>query len=258
MYWTQEGGGSLTLIITLYTPEGIVMASDSRSTFQNQEEMTSETGQTIQRVNFGVHITDTVYKTFVTDNHVGISTCGDSSINGTHITGYIEAFIREHQTEDIIHLSDELLKYFKSLCPNNNTTFHVSGYTEEGECVLYTIDIARDLIERIDTSSSGATWSGQSDILSRLLNSVAIIDNGVTHPLPPSPILWNYFSLQDAVEFAEYAIKTTIDSLHFMNRVKTVGGPIDILIIKPGSHRWLARKKLHTSSCMEMSDDEFI
>ena len=56
----------MTLIITLYTPEGIVMASDSRSTFQNHEEVRDETGTVIQRVNFGVHITDTVYKTFVT------------------------------------------------------------------------------------------------------------------------------------------------------------------------------------------------
>ena len=175
-----------------------------------------------------------------------------------HITGYIEAFIRENQTGDVKSIPEKLLKYFRLLCPNNATTFHVSGYTENGEIELYTVDIAGDSIDKIDTSRSGATWSGQIDILSRLLHAVTTLENGQAHPLPPSPILWDYFSLQDAVEFAEYAINTTIDSLRFMNRVKTVGGPIDILIIKPDSHRWLARKKLHASSCVSWNDSESI
>ena len=37
----------------------------------------------------------------------------------------------------------------------------------------------------------------------------------------------------DAIDFAKYAIQTTIDTMKFQQRGKTVGGPIDILIIKP-------------------------
>ena len=46
-------------------------------------------------------------------------------------------------------------------------------------------------------------------------------------------IPFNHFTIQDAIDFAKYAIQTTIDTMKFQHRGKTVGGPIDILIIKP-------------------------
>ena len=50
--------------------------------------------------------------------------------------------------------------------------------------------------------------------------------------------------MQDAVDFAKYGIKTTIDTMRFQVVPETVGGPIDILVIKPESSQWLAKKEL--------------
>ena len=61
------------------------------------------------------------------------------------------------------------------------------------------------------------------------------------------PILWEFFTLQDSIDFAEYAIKTTIDAMKFQRRVKTVGGPIDVLVIKPTGAQWISRKELHST-----------
>lgn len=58
-------------------------------------------------------------------------------------------------------------------------------------------------------------------------------------------IPFNFFTLQDSIDFAKYALQTTIDTMKFENRIKTVGGPIDILVIKPNGGFWINRKELH-------------
>ena len=57
--------------------------------------------------------TDTTYKTFQCNEHIGISTCGDASINQTPIAGYIEKFIHERVNADssVGQVSNDLLNY---------------------------------------------------------------------------------------------------------------------------------------------------
>ncbi len=51
-------------------------------------------------------------------------------------------------------------------------------------------------------------------------------------------------TLQDGIDFAVFAIRTTIDTMRFQMCVKTVGGPIDVLVIKPSGAQWISRKEL--------------
>jgi hypothetical protein len=51
--------------------------------------------------------------------------------------------------------------------------------------------------------------------------------------------------LQDAIDFAIYAVKTTRDTMRFQTRFKTVGGPVDVLVIKPEKAFLVQRKELH-------------
>jgi hypothetical protein len=52
-------------------------------------------------------------------------------------------------------------------------------------------------------------------------------------------------TLQDAIDFAVYAVRTTIETMRFQQKEKTVGGPIDILVIKPNEvPTWIKRKEL--------------
>ena len=50
--------------------------------------------------------------------------------------------------------------------------------------------------------------------------------------------------MQDAINFAKYAVDITIQTMHFQNVNETVGGPVDILIIKPEKAFWLKKKDL--------------
>lgn len=235
----------MSLIIAIHVSDGLVMASDSRITYST----TSTTSEGNISTEVGVHITDTTPKTFVSPNRVGISYCGDSTIKNKPITGFVESFIEEHKDGDVDEIKDSIIPYFRGLEANLDTTFIIGGYQMiEGLMVqrLFRINTLSNNIEIIETTNQGALWSGVTDILSRAINPVYVKNEDDSYSqIPQFSILWKYFTLQDAIDFARYAIKTTIDTMSFQSRVKTVGGPIDILVIKPTEAFWIEKRQLH-------------
>ena len=63
--------------------------------------------------------------------------------------------------------------------------------------------------------------------------------------LPFDDILWGYFTLQDAIDFARYAVETTIQTMRFKNVIETVGGKVDILVITPDEAKWLQKEEIY-------------
>ena len=234
----------MSFIIALHIGDGLVMASDSRITYDTTTN-NLDGSKTVER---GVHFSNSTPKTFLTSSNVGISYCGNSTINNKPITGYIESFIEEHKDEDVDAIKDLIIPYFSGLERNLNTTFIVGGYkTEEGvlKLKLYRLNTSPANVEVLDTSTQGALWSGETDIMSRILRPVRLLTtDGKLVEMVNYPILWQYFTLQDAVDFARYAVKTTIDTMRFQRRVKTVGGAIDILVIKPTEAFWIEKRQL--------------
>jgi 20S proteasome alpha/beta subunit len=232
----------MSLVITLYVREGIVMASDSRLTL-NATQHPAE-GQSV--VQLAVVETDSSYKTFVTTHGVGISVFGAGEVGGVPIGGFIESFMSEvltdHGVDDVAH---KLLDHFRKQPGPPATGFHVAGY-KDLEQHVWTVSVDGNSVNRVNTGKEqGATWSGEADVLARLMQEVAVKDHAGTYqPLPAHTIPWGVFTLQDAIDFAVYAIRTTIDSMRFHARPKTVGGPIDVLVIKPDGASWIQRKEL--------------
>lgn len=70
------------------------------------------------------------------------------------------------------------------------------------------------------------------------------LSSGTYLDLPFEDILWGYFTLQDAVDFARYAVETTIQTMRFKNMVETVGGSVDILVLTPEETRWLQKEQV--------------
>ena len=230
----------MSLIICVHVEEGIVIAGDSRSSY-------NKTDGNITQV--GVHTTNTTNKVFSCPNNVGIAVCGDASVNGNPISGFVESFIRERIDEktDIENIPRLIKDYFKDLDQNLNTTFVIAGYKRQNEKYIkkiYRIRTKTDDLEIIDTEHQGALWDGETTTLTKLIQPVYLKDNENYIPLPPSEIAWNLYTLQDAIDFAKYGIKTTMDTMKFQAIPETVGGPIDILIMKPGEIFWLAKKEL--------------
>ena len=222
------------------------MASDSRLTYNSTKNETDGSKTILQ----GTHFTDTVYKTFCSEKGVGISYCGDADVNGIPLSVEIEQFLREHKQDGVEKIKDDILGYFKALCSTLDTEFFVAGYEINDKGLptqhLYRINILQNSIEPLDTSTQGIIWGGHKNIISRLLSSLYLKnDDGSYTQHTENEVLWNYFTIQDAIDYARYAIQVTIDTMRFQKVVKTVGGSIDLLVIKPEGTKWICRKELH-------------
>lgn len=242
----------MSLIITMFVREGIVMASDSRLTLNSQH---GQAGATYIN-QLAVSQSDTNNKTFLAPNNIGISTCGAADVNGVPIGGFIESFITEnlHVTPsvEVDQIPTMLLNYFRALPGIPMTFFHVAGYKKEQDKFVqhvYFVDVQSASVKRLNLAGvygeQGAAWNGETDILTRLINPVFVQDGENFPPLPYFQIPFQFFTLQDAIDFTVYGIATTIDSMRFMPRAKTVGGPIDVLVIKDQSAEWIQKKDLH-------------
>ena len=241
----------MSLVISVYVGEGIVLAGDSRSSFNAAYRTIGKDGHLEKEVHHhSIHVSDTTYKVFVTKSHVGILTCGDASVLGIPIVQYIENYIRTHNDDDVDEVAHSIGKYFHTIDSHLNTHFLVAGYMQKDDSIfeqrVYQVFTAEEMVNlRNEIGRQGAVWDGVTDILSRLTQNIAYKLGGKNIDGEPVEILWNFFTLQDAIDFAQYAIKVTIDTLKYQKREKSVGGPIDILVLKPGNHQWIARKELH-------------
>jgi hypothetical protein len=148
----------------------------------------------------------------------------------------------------------EFREYFRQIDPDPtpHTHSHVSGYKPESrqkaQRVLH-IDVARNHIGHLNaTKQPGVSWGGEADVLARLLQPVGIVEPSsgtVRQVLPHFPIPWQFFTLQDAIDFCVFAVRTTRETIRFQTRPKTVGGPVDVLVITPERSFWVQRKELH-------------
>ena len=262
----------MSLIVSVYVNEGIVMASDSRSTLT----VSSPIIGTIVSQNC-IPFSDATSKTFACPNGCGISTCGNASYKNKPIAGYIEQFICgiDKKTK-VSEIPQMLIKYFNAIDSNATTIFQVCGYNTDNEVItqkvyrVFTGQNAR-IDEQLTNDTQGAIWDGETIVLSKLIkeqiispqiieaNNVnlsnpdgtskiiekaAILDYTNLNIIPEAQIAWQFMSLQDAVDFAKFAIETTINAMRFQSINKTVGGPIDILVIKPNKTKWLQHKSL--------------
>jgi len=239
----------MSFIITVYVREGIVMASDSRLTLNTETQDGNNRKQ-----NIAVGMSDSNYKTFLAPNNVGISTCGAADIKGVPIAGFIESFINEQLQTTAIPINlipDKILAFFKQFTPPPEAQFHVAGYLKENskdEQHVWLVDVARNHKQKVNPNDKqGAQWGGEGDIMARLIQPVAVLDEkgSIKDKMPLFPIPFAFFTLQDAIDFSIFSVQSTINAIRFEPRPKTVGGSIDVLVIKPTEALWVQRKELH-------------
>lgn len=251
----------MSLIITNYVPEGIVMASDSRQSIVI-ERKTPE-GRPLPRVE--TVNSDSAYKTFLLARsneegrpifEIGVASFGQDFLGGISRASYVKRFVEEElaDQDDVVTIPKKLVGFFRKDFPKADTGFHVAGYKKEAKKsvpYVFYCHVARNIFDQRKNLKSdgslayGATWSGQIDVLTGILQpSVIRGPEGKTVTIGKSPIVWNAMTLQDAIDFSIYAIRTTIDTIRFQARPKNVGGPIDVLVITPEGAKWIQRKEL--------------
>lgn len=238
----------MSFAITLFVREGIVMAADSRLTLNRTDAQPDGS-----HVHLAVGQTDSIQKLFLASNHVGISTYGDADIKGVPIAGFIETFLGTQLPDEgeVGKTANALLEFFKKNDPVPATFFHVAGYTKSDGVLqqeVWLVDVRNNKCERQNkVDDQGACWGGELDILSRLVQRVQQLDNAgkPVGELAAFSIPWSFFTLQDAIDFAIFATRSTIEAIRFQPRPKTVGGPIDVLVLRQNECKWIQRKQLH-------------
>lgn len=244
----------MSFIITVNVPEGIIMASDSRQSLTVEGRTPDGKTFKVETVN-----SDSVTKTFLLENQqVGISNFGQDLLGGVPMSSYVKKFIEEEivSADDVTTIPSKLIEYIRRSFSQADAGFHVAGYSKSAKVSVpyfYYCHVAKNTVERQNVKPDGsmgygATWSGQIDIITSIVNPIKTKDEKGQDRIvrSPAPIVWEGMTVQDAIDFAVYAIRTTIDTMRFQARPKTVGGPIDVLLLLPDAKpRWIQKKDYH-------------
>ncbi|MEK5415236.1 hypothetical protein [Paenibacillus sp. FSL L8-0708] len=213
----------MTLVNAVYTPTGIVMSGDSRTSGPGYVQ------------------SDSTNKVFLLHKRIGILTAGNAHINFLPIEHFINQFeaendIEEH-SETVYEMAEKLGTYFKSVSKEVNVYLMIAGY-DGNEPFLYELNTIQEPlnINRMNLNESkeviyGIAWNGDGEVVNRLTSG---------QYMPQ----YNYMNLQDAIDYSRHLIRTTIDQLKFEPRFPTVGGEIDTLIIKPDGGEFIYKKMI--------------
>ena len=247
----------MSFVITVYVPEAIVMASDSRQSIT----ITGQTPDGKKLPPVETVASDFTYKTFLLKKQrTGVSVYGSSLLGKVQMESHIKRLEEERlsDSDSVDKVVDKLVAYFKEKFPGVDTAFHVAGFRKEkGVSIpyVYTCHVGRSEMNRVNFDSSsnqvryGCGWGGQSDVISTILRPHQILGTeNKPVPAPRFPIIYDSMNVQDAIDFAIYAVRTTIDTMQFQARAKNVGGSIDVLLLMPEEDKWIQRKNLHASN----------
>lgn len=252
----------MSLVIITYVPEGIVMASDSRQSITIEGK--TPDGKAIPKVD--TINSDSVYKTHLLSKkdksgkpifEIGVNSFGQDLLGGVSTASHIKRFSEQELTDsvDVSLVPKKLVEFFKKSFPKANTGFYVAGYKIENKTSIpyvYYGHVGKNIfnqrknIKPDKSIAYGASWSGQSDIITGIINPIFITEPDGKQKVvkPAAPIAWGAMALQDAIDFSIFAIRTTIETIRFQARPKNVGGPIDVLVITPDGAKWIKRKEL--------------
>lgn len=216
----------MSVIATVYLPEGIVMAADSRITGTTKIDNNGTITEEI------FTLSDNGQKLFLIKDNIGISFCGKTEIDGKTMADFIDSFektkigIDDNVYEIAQNLRKEIFPFDKN---GTDYVFHVSGYTKGKQEVYRVVSQSVQLLN----STYGASWNGDIIHLTSLINGN-----------PPMYFDWNHMYLKDGIELAEFMVDVNCKAQRFTSSIATCGGPIDILLITKNEARWIKHKIL--------------
>jgi hypothetical protein len=232
----------VALIVTIYVPGGIVMAADSRLIMRRAEER-DEAGKRVrveQQLVFSDNANLVVRLRRVP---MGVSLYDSGVIKNEPIDSHIYRFEAEvvEPDDDVDAVADKLMAYFKEHYPGENLGFHVCGYRIQGKASVPVVLVGHTVrepgVRRVNLNDEGSLQygivrSGDVLVVNRLID-------------PKYIPMFAAMPVQDAIDYAVHLIRTTIDTMRFEPRFPTVGGPVDVLLVRADGPLWIQRKELH-------------
>jgi hypothetical protein len=262
----------MTIVVAVAAPDGIVLAADSRSTlFEDKHHRIAS---------------DAAVKLFAIGDRVGVATFGISFIDHQTIAGVMDEFVATFEKPrdlglgskakawltppenyEVSYVARKLGKFFDQRLREAKEEFDedeialgflVAGYDGDGigRIIEILLPNATDS-EMATTVTRGFVPRGQSDVADRLLfgvDTVLLEELGVDIPdevdVALNQLAFNVLhplSMQDAIDFATFLVRTTIDMQRFSdgtaavpNSVPGCGGPVRVLAVNRQQTTWVA------------------
>jgi Proteasome subunit len=249
----------MTINVGVASPDGVVLASDSRTT------RTDEYGHRI--------LSDSTQKVFAIDERFGVAASGFAFIADDTIAGVMDRFLAQSaELEDIDAFSEGLGRFFderfgewmgdvgETWDPEERApaiTFLVSGYDPEGVGHVYEVGVPGPVHSSslADTIAGGVIWRGQTDVIGRLIKGVDWLglftsEIDVSEELKEALQGLEYralepITIQDAIDYADVLIRTTVDMQRFSDGtfahpglIPGCGGPVQSLVIERRGTVW--------------------
>ncbi len=250
----------MTLIVSLRIPDGIVIAGDSLSTVIGQGQLDATIGVNCPSCGHSHEIQSQfpmpqmpattfsyAQKVLPFCKNFGVGIFGSSLIgdkSAYFVMRLIEKEMPDLATEEIAEVANRIGHKIHSILAQhinmndlqddqNILGFHIVGY-DNGEPKTIEVSIGKSLtVNHYD--GLGCQCSGSYEIVEAI--SQLYKNQPGTEPVFP------VFSVQDAINYAQFLIGTTIAHQQFSATMPNVGGHIDVALITPfDGFQWIHQK----------------
>ncbi len=219
----------MSVALSFYNKHGITVCADRRIiTCVNANENTKDS----------FVLTDSEQKLFSIMDKFALTFSGTASFRGVPtsfiICDYIDRFNLTSLTPSELILS--LAKYIHGFhCnDNDNCVLILSGYHAGSPFIFSTGTQSPSVNTHIDQSVlSSLAYSGESNILDVFLKSDSVKYD------------YGNFTMQDAVDFLRFLVRTTSEWQRFQQGIQSVSPECDIICITPNNLCWVSCQSLH-------------
>lgn len=225
----------MSLVTTVYVPEGIVLSADSRIIIN----INSKVNEVVERNSY--ILSDDTKKVKLLDNRFAVSAYGQVSLKSMPVLEHFEAFEAEFikPETNITQLPPMIIDYFTKKFGDINTVFYLAGYNLENNIpvpYIYLIDVRQKIMNRLNKSNAdltfNASWGGETEMLTRLFSQIQVKSRGEEWVLMDrGTIHYEFMSLDEAVVFSRYLIELSEKMFRYQIKQQSVGGNIVSLVI---------------------------
>jgi len=173
-------------------------------------------------------------KIHITQNNIGISSCGAGYIGGVTVEQRIYEFIYGLDMDKYktpFDVAQHLRNYIRNIDPKVEADFMVGGYDmtnkERPIPALYQIDIRSNSLNKANENKlyEGAMFSSPSNFTHELFKRLKYVYTGT--------------NIRQAIDFAKFVTETTRLMMRFSGEGESISKEIDLLIIRPFGHEWM-------------------
>jgi hypothetical protein len=272
----------MSIIVSVKIHDGIVMASDSATTFYTAE---GKPGQIYEHANKIVNL--------VKGLPIGVMTCGSGGIGNASIATLLKDLRQRLTGDDEAHadwklntknytmefVNARVNEFFSEKAKEADFKYflllRVCGYSS-GRALPEVWQVAFDSGKALDPiciqpeGDFGPRWNGEMEAFNRLIlgigtipelgaNAIGLSTEQVTEicaklfPHTYESLILPAAPIQDAIDLVRFMVETTKGFIRFsITRPKTVGGPIEIAAItKHEGFKWVQRKHFFSSEFNE-------